>query len=107
LQPVARSAACVLVWIAVPAAAAQVAVEPSRDVRSAAYCSRRANIGGYYDTEAALVCRREEYTAAARARALEVPQELDEYCESLAGEGNAIGPFPWRAYVDCLDAVLP
>src|SRR3546814_20485931 len=41
---------------------------PSRDARSAAYCSQRANLAGFYDTEAAIACRREEYTAAARAR---------------------------------------
>lgn len=79
----------------------------SRDARSAAYCSLRANMGGFYDTEAALDCRREEYTAAARTRGLDIPAELDEYCESLASEGDPIGPFSWRAYVDCLDGVLP
>lgn len=94
---------------AAPAARAQVAapVEPSRDTRSAAYCSRVANAAGFYDTEAALACRREEYTAAARARAMEVPPDIDEYCETLAGEGDRLGPFSWRAYVDCLDGLLP
>ena len=81
--------------------------EPSRDTRSAAHCSRLANAAGFYDTEAALACRREEYTAAARARALEVSPEFDEYCESLAGEGDLLGPFSWRAYVDCVDGLLP
>lgn len=90
-----------------PAAAATATPGPSRDTRSAAYCSRLANEAGFYDTEAALACRREEYSAAARARALEVPPELDEYCETLAGEGDGIGPFSWRAYVDCVDSLLP
>ena len=83
------------------------ATGPSRDTRSAAYCSHLANIAGFYDTEAALACRREEYTAAARARSLVVPREIDEYCESLAGEGEAIGPFSWRAYLDCVDSLAP
>lgn len=92
-----------------PAPRAQVAapVEPSRDTRSAAHCSRLANAAGFYDTEAALACRREEYTAAARARAIDVPAEFDEYCETLAGEGDRLGPFSWRAYVDCVDGLLP
>ena len=88
-------------------AEARAATGPSRDTRSAAYCSRLANIAGFYDTEAALACRREEYTAAARARSLAVPSEIDEYCESLAGEGEAAGPFSWRAYVDCVDSLAP
>ena len=83
------------------------ATGPSRDTRSAAYCSGLANIAGFYDTEAALACRREEYTAAARVRSLAVPREIDEYCESLAGEGEAIGPFSWRAYLDCVDSLAP
>lgn len=87
-------------------ATAIAATGPSRDTRSAAYCSRIANEAGFYDTEAALACRREEYSAAARARALEVPPELDEYCETLAGEGDGIGPFSWRAYVDCVDSLM-
>jgi hypothetical protein len=88
-------------------AEARAAIEPSRDTRSAAYCSRLANVAGFYDTEAALACRREEYTAAARARSLAVPREIDEYCESLAGEGETAGPFSWRAYVDCVDSLAP
>lgn len=97
----------VLAVLACVGAAGAGATEPSRDARSAAYCSRRANLGGFYDTETAIACRREEYTAAARARELDVPEELDRYCESLAAEGDPIGPFSWRAYVDCLDSVLP
>lgn len=88
-------------------AEARAATEASRDTRSAAYCSRLANVAGFYDTEAALACRREEYTAAARARSLAVPPEIDEYCESLAAEGEAVGPFSWRAYVDCVDSLAP
>lgn len=103
---VAFAAGPVLLLLA-SGAAAQLGSEPSRDARSAAYCSQRANIGGYYDTEAALACRREEYTAAARARALDAPPDLDEYCESMASEGSAVGPFSWRAFVECLDGVLP
>ncbi len=76
-------------------------------MRSAAYCSRRANAPGFYDTEAALACRREEYSAAARVRAVEVPLEIDEYCESLAAEGDPVGPFSWAAYMDCVDQLLP
>ena len=89
------------------AGAAGAPTEPSRDARSVAYCSQLANIGGFYDTDLALACRREEYTAAARARELDAPPELDQYCDSLAAEGDPIGPFSWRAYVDCLDGVLP
>lgn len=80
---------------------------PSRDVRSASYCSQQANQAGFYDTEAALACRREEYTAAARARAVAVPPETDAYCESLAAEGDPAGPFSWRAFMDCIDTVQP
>ncbi len=79
--------------------------EPSRDARSAAYCSQRANLAGFYDTEAAIACRREEYTAAARARSLVIPPEIDAYCDSLAGEGDPIGPFSWRAFLDCVDGL--
>ncbi|GIK96178.1 MAG: hypothetical protein BroJett029_03870 [Alphaproteobacteria bacterium] len=100
-------AACPGLLLLASGAAGQVGSEPSRDARSATYCSQRANIGGYYDTEAALACRREEYTAAARARALDTPRDLDEYCESMASEGSAVGPFSWRAFVECLDGVLP
>lgn len=78
---------------------------PSRDARSATYCSQRANLAGFYDTEAAIACRREEYTAAARARSLAIPPEIDAYCESLAGEGDPIGPFSWRAFLDCVDGL--
>jgi hypothetical protein len=80
---------------------------PSRDARSAAYCSQRANLAGFYDTEAAIACRREEYSAAARARSLVIAPEIDAYCESLAAEGNPIGAFSWRAYLDCVDGLAP
>ena len=83
------------------------ATEPSRDLRSAGYCSLRANAAGFYDTEAAIACRREEYTAAARAREVTVPPDIDAYCESLAAEGDPIGPFSWRAYLDCVDSLQP
>lgn len=83
------------------------ATEPSRDLRSASYCSLQANAAGFYDTEAAIACRREEYTAAARAREVVVPPDIDAYCDSLAAEGDPIGPFSWRAYLDCVDSLQP
>lgn len=92
---------------AVGLSASWAAAEPSRDVRSAAYCSKRANLPGFYDTEAAIACRREEYSAAARVRSLEVPPDIDEYCESLAAEGDPVGPFSWAAYLACVDLLLP
>ncbi len=107
LGGLAGLAFCMLACSSTARGAGEAGTEPSRDARSAAYCSQRANIGGFYDTDVALACRREEYTAAARAREIEVPPELDQYCESLAGEGDPIGPFSWRAYMDCLDGVLP
>lgn len=94
--------AVLLAPAAVAPASSQV---PSRDARSAAYCSQRANLAGFYDTEAAIACRREEYTAAARTRSLVIPPEIDAYCESLAGEGDPIGPFSWRAFLDCVDGL--
>lgn len=83
------------------------ATEPSRDARSAVYCSQRANVAGFYDTEAALACRREEYTASARVRAMSIPPDIDAYCDSLAAEGDPIGAFSWRAYLDCVDGLAP
>lgn len=100
----ALAAACAL---AGGAAAAGAATEPSREARSVAHCSRIANAAGFYDTEAALACRREEYTAAARARSVDVPREIDEYCDSLAAEGDPVGPFSWAAYMACVDQLLP
>lgn len=96
-----------LVAVAGVPVAGSAASEPSRDVRSAAYCSRVANAAGFYDTEAALACRREEYTAAARARETEMSPEIEEYCDSLAAEGDPVGPFSWAAYMACVDQLLP
>lgn len=75
----------------------------SRDARSQEYCALRAKARGYMDTDAAVNCRREEYTAEARARSIVINGEVDRSCEEIATYGGPNGPFSWGAYMDCID----
>jgi len=86
-----------------PPARPTPAVFASRDARSQEYCALRAKARGYMDTDAAVNCRREEYTAEARARSIVINGEVDRSCEEIATYGGTNGPFSWGAYMDCID----
>ncbi len=79
------------------------AIFASRDARSQEYCALRAKARGYLDTDAAVNCRREEYSAEARARSIVINGEVDRSCEEIATYGGPNGPFSWGAYMDCID----
>lgn len=86
-----------------PPARPTPAIFASRDARSQEYCALRAKARGYMDTDAAVNCRREEYSAEARARSIVINGEVDRSCEEVATYGGANGPFSWGAYMDCID----
>ena len=75
----------------------------SRDARSQEFCALRAKARGYADSDMAVSCRREEYTAEARARSITINGEVDHACEEIATYGGAGGPFSWSVYMDCID----
>lgn len=79
----------------------------SRDARSEAFCARLASDGGAYDVDRALICRREEGTAAARAGLLEIPPALDDECGAMAAGGPQLSDFSWLAYMECVGSRLP
>lgn len=79
------------------------AIFASRDARSQEYCALRAKARGYMDTDAAVNCRREEYSAEARARSIVINGDVDRSCEEIATYGGPSGPFSWGAYMDCID----
>ncbi len=86
-----------------PPARPTPAIFASRDARSQEYCALRAKARGYMDTDAAVNCRREEYSAEARARSIVINGEVDRSCEEIATYGGTNGPFSWGAYMDCID----
>ena len=79
------------------------AVFASRDARSQEFCALRAKARGYADVDMAVSCRREEYTAEARARSITINGEVDQACEEIATYGGPSGPFSWSVYMDCID----
>ena len=86
-----------------PPARPTPAVFASRDARSQEFCALRAKARGYADTDMAITCRREEYTAEARARSIAINGEVDRACEEIATYGGPSGPFSWSVYMDCID----
>jgi hypothetical protein len=79
------------------------AVFASRDARSQEFCALRAKARGYTDMDAAVSCRREEYSAEARARSIIINGDIDRSCEDIATYGGPGGPFSWSVYMDCID----
>ncbi len=79
------------------------AVFASRDARSQEFCALRAKARGYTDIDAAVSCRREEYSAEARARSIVINGDIDRSCEDIATYGGPGGPFSWSVYMDCID----
>ena len=75
----------------------------SRDARSQEFCALRAKARGYNDMDAAVNCRREEYSAEARARSIVINGDIDRSCEDIATYGGPGGPFSWSVYMDCID----
>ena len=75
----------------------------SRDARSQEFCALRAKARGYADMDAAVSCRREEYSAEARARSIVINGDVDRSCEDIATYGGPGGPFSWSVYMDCID----
>ena len=75
----------------------------SRDARSQEFCALRAKARGYTDVNAAVSCRRQEYSAEARARSIVINGEVDRSCEDVATYGGPGGPFSWSVYMDCID----
>jgi hypothetical protein len=78
-----------------------------RETRSETFCARLANDGGAYDVDRALLCRREEGAAAARAGLLEIPDDLDTECGDMASGGPQLRDFSWVAYMECVGPRLP
>jgi hypothetical protein len=86
-----------------PPARPTPAVFASRDARSQEFCALRAKARGYTDMDAAVSCRREEYSAEARARSIVINGDIDRSCEDFATYGGPGGPFSWSVYMDCID----
>jgi hypothetical protein len=86
-----------------PPARPTPAIFASRDARSQEFCALRAKARGYADSDTAITCRREEYTAEARARSIAINGEVDRACEEIATYGGPSGPFSWSVYMDCID----
>jgi hypothetical protein len=86
-----------------PPARPTPAVFASRDARSQEFCALRAKARGYADTDMAVNCRREEYSAEARARSITINGDVDRSCEDIATYGGPNGPFSWSVYMDCID----
>jgi hypothetical protein len=90
------------------AARSEPAPALSRDARSANYCLQLAGGGtAEYDEALLLDCRREEYTAAARMRGLQLPPNVDGGCDAAASMGDAIRFFSWSRYALCVGRLAP
>jgi hypothetical protein len=105
LCPIALMLAAALAGCAspLPPARPTPAVFASRDARSQEFCALRAKARGYADTDMAVTCRREEYSAEARARSITINGDVDRSCEEVATYGGPNGPFSWSVYMDCID----
>lgn len=80
----------------------------SREALSENYCLQAAHYGSAaYDPSLRLACRREEYTAAARARTLELPSAIDRTCAATAAHGAPDRFFSWTTYMLCVDRLAP
>jgi hypothetical protein len=94
--------------VAACAAPPQEAAGLSRQTRSENYCVQLAGTGtGQYDQALLLDCRREEYTAAARVRGLQVPKDVDAGCAATASMGDPVRFFSWSRYVLCAERLAP
>ncbi|HZT19888.1 MAG TPA: hypothetical protein VFA23_10830 [Dongiaceae bacterium] len=78
----------------------------SREIRSQAYCTIRAQTAGYADYDVAAACRRAEHVAQVRSQNTHIDPVLDRACEDEATLGRAGGPFSWRAYMRCVDSSI-
>ncbi|MGH6880732.1 hypothetical protein [Hypericibacter sp.] len=80
----------------------------SRDTRSENYCVQLAGTGtGQYDQGLLLECRREEYTAAARMRGMQLPKDVDTGCAATASMGDPVRFFSWSRFALCADRLAP
>ena len=80
----------------------------SRDTRSENYCAQFAGTGTeQYDQGLLLDCRREEYTAAARVRGMNLPKDVDAGCAATASMGDPVRFFSWSRYALCAERLAP
>ncbi|QEX17255.1 hypothetical protein FRZ44_25510 [Hypericibacter terrae] len=90
------------------AAQPQQAAGLSRDTRSENYCVQFAGTGtGQYDQALLLDCRREEYTAAARVRGMQLPKDVDAGCAATASMGDPVRFFSWSRFALCAERLAP